>query len=302
MLAFKSDSDIVNKRLSVKIVGDRGVGKGPYKEIVSEFFDSFYVSQCIGNNAKIPVINSDDNDLKAFGAVVLKSYKDLGIFPFKLAKSFMMGAMGLVPSADDLVKDFLSFLDAKEENTILKFLADISMPNTEAIEILGRFGLRNSLTERNAKEVIGNLAKTHFLKKNKYVIDLLSESLKNMMTKEKLLNLYTKCEPTPENIVNAIYGADDTPVSFYAQQFVINNPLFCSKFIRLVTGFDYLTEGGIKVEFNTDESPCAPIGVFSCFNKIIIPARFACPDGFKLFEEQLKIELTSKEANKINVF
>jgi len=129
---------------------------GVLRDALAGFWTLFFDSCTLGEDERVPQLQHDfqQSEWKAVGTILYVGIKQLGYFPIKLAKAFILAFLygeGVL-SSDDLISSFLKFVSNDERVIIQNALTNFSdVDNDDIIDFLDmdRFHCKRLPSEGN---------------------------------------------------------------------------------------------------------------------------------------------------------
>jgi len=262
---------------------------GVFKDVLAEFWSSFYELATTGCNWKIPIIRHDfqDEQWRAIGKIIFTGWRDIQYLPLSLALPFMEYVIcGTVVNNQDLVDGFLNTLPFKSKDVLQNALKDFKqIDEDELLDMLQEFDCRLIVNEKNIKDVISEIAHKEIIQRPKYIIDIWSEELRNkvipIISKISLQEMYINKIPTPTNLLKNLQCPDKDEseikrkVFGFLKKFIREaDQMLCTKFLRFVTGSDIITDQ-ININFTSakDNYSRSPVA-HTCTNTLDLPMSY----------------------------
>jgi len=283
----------ISSRLEFELILPNGSSEnavdvgGVFKDVLSEFWSSFYEMATTGCHWKIPVIRHDFQWKKwlAIAKIIFVGWRDVNYLPISLALPFMEYVLcGNTVNTQDLIEGFLNTLPLRSKDLIKCAIEDFTkVDQEELLDVLQEFNCRSMVHEQNIKDIISEIAHKEVIQNPKYIIDIWSEELKNKMklSKYSLEEEYKNKIPTPTNILKNLCcpEKDDNEIKRkifgFLKKFIREADLkLCTKLLRFITGADIITST-ININFNSvqdcfSRSPVA----HTCTNTLDLPLTY----------------------------
>jgi len=263
--AFKGMKHI-SSRLEFELILPNGSSEnavdvgGVFKDVLLEFWSSFYEMATTGCHWKIPVIRHDFQLDKwlAIAKIIFVGWRDVNYLPISLALPFMEYVLcGNTVDTQDLIEGFLNTLPLRSKDLIKCAIEDFTtVDQEELINVLQEFDCRSMVHEQNIKDIISH---KEVIQNPKYIIYIWSEELKNKinLSKYSLKEEYENKIPTSTNILKNVCCSekDDNEIKRkvfgFLKKFIREADLkLCTKLLRFVTGTDIITST-ININFNS---------------------------------------------------
>lgn len=124
---------------------------GVLKDSLTEVWETFYESRCIGSSTKVPCIRHDYNDLrwKAVAKILYQGFSQAHFFPSILARPFIEFAIfGTIMT--EIVESFLNFVGPSDALTIKSASKDFDNVSIEEImDIMQSLDCKLILNKKN---------------------------------------------------------------------------------------------------------------------------------------------------------
>ena len=127
------DKDILKYVLVAKVIDERGQiekgeGRGVFRDLLTEFWNVFFISATVGVSEKVPAIRHDfqGHEWEAIARILLYGYSREGYFPIQLSHAFvslcLFGEHNI--SKAFLLESFKAFLSVSEQEVVNDVLGE----------------------------------------------------------------------------------------------------------------------------------------------------------------------------------
>lgn len=274
---------------------------GVFRDILSEFWNDFFLKYTVGSYAKIPVLRHDfdGNKWLTVAKILKKGWLDEKYFPIQFSKIFMEKCM-FGETLSDLTEDFLKYVSEMDSKIMKKAIDDFgNVDEDELLECLENLDCKWKPNRENIEKLIFDLAHKELIQKPMFIINNWSTILNNMMTSAQHQQVYSINENLPRNILkkltfDEILNSAQQTVANFLKKFIRESEkeILCN-FLRFVTGANMVIgESTIQVSFSTEcninmRTPTA----HTCSCLLVLPATY---DSYTEFKHEFSSVLNSK--------
>ncbi len=266
---------ILQAKLSFRLTNENGVdAEGVSRDIYSAFWKEFFLSRARGEYECVPAHMETyaETEWIAIGAILLKGFKDVGYFPLKLAKAFVVALLfgKDCVSSDILWNSFLRYVTTVEKESVGRIL--LSEGEEEDADVLSDLLSRmdsHTIPRNNSpqlKELLLGVAHKEIIQDSKFAMDEMARSSRSGLLEllpnlDSVLAVYEAKKPTPKRVI-ALLHVEDEQLGMKRDKIVGYLRLFIrslderqlEKFLRFVTGSDVICVNHISVVFSTPTS------------------------------------------------
>jgi hypothetical protein len=292
-LQYFSDSGILKKFISVKMIDPRGIeekgeGAGAVRDAISLFWKDIYNSYMLGENERVPIIRHDVSKAmwQALARVLLKGYSQERYFPIQISPVFLscclFGEESVTPEM--YFDSFLKYISTSEATLVEKVLSsNVSVSNEEVLDLLTTFDCKKLATSENFKDLIIEIAHKEIVQKPRYACDCWSEillPLKSFITSiDVLFQIYDSLHPTAGKVCKLIKAEPQSPseneslshLKRWIKGLNIND---LKHFLRISTGSDIILVDKISVSFTSSVGNCRSPVFHTCGAVIELPSTY----------------------------
>ena len=155
---------------------------GVLRDLLSEYWNSFYEQRAEGNNLKVPALSPkmDMGRWKSIGCILAMGYYTQGYIPTQLSPAFMNFAMtGKEQKKENLLDKYLKYLSDTESLLIDEALRDFDEVNhDDLIDFFCDHGHVSIPTEENFRVLLGDVAHKELLQAPAYIAECWRKKLK----------------------------------------------------------------------------------------------------------------------------
>ena len=220
---FKTNPDIDFKRdmIQVQVLlpnGDLEQAQdngGIMRDILSEFWESFYDKCTMGTDLKVPCLRHDYEvaDWQSIASVLAMGWLTQGIFPIRLSRNFINCCLyGMEMNSDDqqkLINEFLLFVPVSERSVFEVALTQYEdVDGDELIEALSSHDCKVLATKDTIRNTIWQIAHKELVQEPSFIKDAFFNVLIAYSLKIDLDNIAEKMKPTTKKVV-AILDCED---------------------------------------------------------------------------------------------
>lgn len=273
---------------------------GVLKDSLTEFWETFYESRCIGSSTKVPCTRHDYNDLrwKAVAKILYQGFSQANFFPSKLARPFIEFAIfGTIKT--EILDSFLNFVGPSDALTIKRASKDFDSVSIEEImDIMQNLDCKLIVNKENFDAIVLDIAHKEIIQKPKFIIDTFGTVLKNKISFAAIEEIYNHKKVTNNNVLKLLKTTDggalpsqQENVMNFLKRFIREAELpTLENFLRYCTGANIITTDKITVIFNsTTGIQRAPVA-HTCTNTIELPTSY---DEYLDFKSEFKNILSS---------
>ncbi|OWF36793.1 hypothetical protein KP79_PYT02860 [Mizuhopecten yessoensis] len=258
LIAFFSHDQSNNSKFEIKMLKEDGTQEiaedngGVMRDALSEFWDTFYLQYTEGNSYKVSVIRHDmtGTQWRAVAKVIKMGYGQEGVFPIKLAPSFMQQAIFGQCNDSEVIDSFLKFVPMIDKVVFETSLKDFSSVSEEIVDVLDQYDVKTLMNEKNIHKIVGEIAHKELIQKPMFVADSFHKVLQNtQLVGEEMALIYSKLLPSPKKVLNALIfpkdmSQDEMKLSSYVKKLVreMDQYQYLELFLRFCTGSDLMTK------------------------------------------------------------
>ncbi|CAG9763590.1 unnamed protein product [Ceutorhynchus assimilis] len=259
---------------------------GVFRDSLSEFWSSFYEKCTEGTDYKVPIIRHDfgEQEWKAIATILKIGFLKEKYFPIKLAPTFMSECLGETYLDEDILNDFLKYLNQLDKDMVTSALNNFEeVDNDDLITLCDTFKSKWIPSKDNFRMLIQSIAQQEIIQKPAFVSQCFKTELIEISSQIiNLKEIYIKLEPSAKNVIAALELCDNTESAscntentkkiygFLVKYIKESDEKIRSSFLRFCTGSNLITNK-IKVEFiESDGFARAPIG-HTCTNLLQLP-------------------------------
>ena len=188
-----SDPGILNCCLDVVVIDargepEKGKGKGVVLDVLTHFWNNFFISFTVGRKEKTPFIRHDlqKHEWQAIARILVYGYKKYGYFPLQL--SFFSMASCLFGeeciTLEFLLASFKEYIPAEDQDVLDQCLSDTfdkdDNDDNDVIEFLSSLKCFRLASQENIQEIIHELAHQELIQKPRYIVNCWSPILHSL--------------------------------------------------------------------------------------------------------------------------
>ncbi|KAK5648008.1 hypothetical protein RI129_002900 [Pyrocoelia pectoralis] len=258
--SYTMDIKVILPNGQTEIAFDNG---GVLRDVLTEFWNSFYDECCEGATCKVPVIRHDycEKKWRAIGKVLLIGYRQIKYFPTKLARAFVEYII-LGNFSTDLINNLLLYVGICDANTLKSALKNFESVDTDDIlDVMGNIGCKKIITKENFLQILGEIAHALLIQKPMFIIDTWQKILAFRISNDTLIEIYETLAMSNKNVLrilsfdkNEQITVEKEKVFEFLKKYIRDaDQITLEKFTRFCTGADILTNNSITITFNTTE-------------------------------------------------
>lgn len=156
---------------------------GILRDALSEYWGTFFMKCTAGSTLKVPMTRHDMKDeWENVAKVMVLGYNIVQYFPIVLAKPFLCYCLGLEIDEDELFTVFLEIVPQEEKHLVEEAMRDFTSVSEreEWIEFLEAHEVKLVITEKNAKQILLDVAHKEIVQDPAYIAECWSPVLKKL--------------------------------------------------------------------------------------------------------------------------
>ena len=264
-----SDPSILNSCLDVIVIDahgepEKGKGKGVVLDVLTHFWNNFFISFTVGRKEKPPFIRHDlqKREWQAIACILVYGYKKYGYFPPQLSFLFMASCLfgDQCITVEFLLASFKEYIPAEDQNVLDQCLSDTF--DKEVIDFLTSLKCCRLASHENIQEIIHELAHQELIQKPRYIVNCWSPILRSLQDHqefqsfEDLKECYKSKAPCAKQIIRLFQAEPSNDAEreclAHLKRFVKSlEGHALGKFLHFCTGSDIITCNSITVTFST---------------------------------------------------
>ncbi|CAH1155552.1 unnamed protein product [Phaedon cochleariae] len=181
---------------------------GVWRDVLSEFWQTFYEKCTVGTIMKVPYIRHDFGELqwKAIAKIFLKGFILEKYLPIKIAPVFLKTCFNLNVNDEDLINEFFNYIcdtDRQVFEQAQKNFDEVDLD--ELVEIFSTYESKWNPNEDNFKQLLRDIAHKELIQKPAFVVKCFQKEWEYKITNhEEILELYEKIKPSVKNCLKKI--------------------------------------------------------------------------------------------------
>ncbi|XP_023932019.1 uncharacterized protein LOC106182062 isoform X1 [Lingula anatina] len=269
VMSYFKDPEISDKLITITRIlsnGEREIAEdtgGVLRDVLTEFWQTFYQMCTVGREVKVPALRHDlgETEWQAIGRVLLYGFKYTGYWPIKLSKAFLFS---VICSNEEEVKsclleDFWKFVTKPDMEVLHQAYENYTqVDEDELLDCLETYECRAKPKEDNIRSVILEIAHTQLIQKPTFVGNCMRECLLDAkINPNKIEEIYSNVYPTSRRVIKSFkfpefMDAMESEVAKHIKRYVKDaDGDKLGQFLRYCTGSDLLTVPQISVEFSS---------------------------------------------------
>lgn len=196
--------DVIPPNGMFEIAEDEG---GVSRDILCEFWDSFYKKCTLGTTFKVPCLRHDfgEPEWHSVGKIIVFGWKIVGYFPIQLSIAFVEQCL-YNTAKSNLVDEFLKVIPESDAQCLKSALKDIkSVDMDEFLEILNRHDIKKNPTQEPLRKILEEIAHIKLIQSSMFVIYCISPYLKKLdIPEDRLKSMYESVVEVPRNDVSGV--------------------------------------------------------------------------------------------------
>lgn len=252
---------------------------GVFKDVLSEFWQTFYETCTEGTSCKIPIIRHDfqENDWLAIAKILVNGYTKHGYFPIKIAKSFIMTCLGKGEDDQSVITDFLNFISPPDKELVERALSNYDdVDFNDILEFCDLYKSKWLPSKEKFYELIKQIAYQEIIQKPAFITKCFSLELQTISLTLDLEDLYKKLQPSVRNILASLETtrelseSDSKIYSFLTRYIKESEENIRGALLRFSTGLNLVCDK-IKIVFiESNGFSRTPVG-HTCTNLLEVP-------------------------------
>ena len=307
------DEEILNSIVIVKVIDDRGQmekgeGRGVFRDILTGFWQEFFVSATVGANEKIPAIRHDyqSEQWKAIARVFVYGFSQERYLPIQLSPAFISVCLfgeSCITKAF-LLESFKAFLSVSEQEIVNEVVSGNMSPlDDDVMEFLSSYQCFTTPSGNNIENIIWQLAHKEIIQKPRYIANCwtpILSLLKRYMpfqSLENLVSLYNEKKPNAKKVVKLLDAHPNTDAERacldHLKRFIRSIEGNIGTFLQFTTGSNVLVCDKISISFNKLEGLGRRPVAHTCTPTLEIPSTY---QSYNELSEDFSNLLSNKNA------
>jgi hypothetical protein len=159
---------------------------GIFRDMIAEYWESFYSTRCEGAELKVPVLapSIDSKRWKAVASIIAMGYHVEKYLPVRIAPSFLQYAIdGKADLEEDiLIQQYLKYLPEVDRNSISTALDDFEVADLdELLEFYDNHGCRSKPEAETFRTVIRDVAHKELIQCPSFIAEAMRDRLLNLI-------------------------------------------------------------------------------------------------------------------------
>lgn len=265
-------------------------GGGVTRDILCEFWNSFFEECTLGSAFKVPCLRHDfgESEWHSVGKIIVFGWKSVGHFPIQLSIAFLEQCLYNTVKSN-ILDEFLKFIPESDAQCLKSALEDIeSVDMDEFLEILDQHEIKRVPKQDTILKILEEIAHKELIQSSMFVIDCISPYLKKLgIPEDKLKSMYESLFPTTRKVLALLkfpetMSQEEIIVSNHVRRFVRELDIFTlKKFMRFCTGSDLLLKDKIEVSFVNVQGLARRPVAHTCSCLLEIPKTYENFPGFR---------------------
>ncbi|XP_047665713.1 uncharacterized protein LOC125140577 [Tachysurus fulvidraco] len=223
---------------------------GIFRDALSEYWGTFIMKYTSGNTLKVPMTRHDMKDeCENVAKVMVLGYNTFQYFPIVLAKPFLCYCLRLNIDEDELLTAFLEIVSQEEKQLVEEAMRDVTSVSErdEWVEFLEAHDVKLLIIEKNAKQILLDVAHKEIVQDPAYIAECWSPVLKKLKLPPGGLNeLMMSLTPTARKVIAILqhekFNNRECQVMDYLKRFIKHcSDVRLRKFLRFCTGVLFLS-------------------------------------------------------------
>ena len=252
---------VINERGEV----EKGEGCGVSRDIITEFWNLFFISAAVGASEKVPTIRHDfqSGEWEAIARILVYGYTREGYIPIQLSPAFLFlclfGESNINKSF--LIESFKAYLSMGEQEIVNDVLSGKLNPDDDdVLEFLSSYKCFKTPNEKTFESIIWELAHQEIIQKPRYIANCWAPIVSMLkaylpfQSPDEIVNLFSEKKPNGKKVLKMLDShpsSDAERACFdHLKRYIrsIEGNIGC--FLHFVTGSNIIICEKIAIMFN----------------------------------------------------
>jgi len=216
---------------------------GILRDALSEYWGTFSMKCTTGSTLKVPMTRHDMKDQwENVAKVMVLGYNTVKYFPIVLVKPFLSYCLGIEIDEDELFTVFLEMVPQEEKQLVEEAIRDFTSVSEreEWVEFLEAHNVKLVITEKNAKQILLDVAHKEIVQDPAYIAECWNPVLKKLKLPPGGLNevmISLTARKVVATLKHETLNNRESQIMDYLERFIKNsNDVRLKKFLRFCTG------------------------------------------------------------------
>lgn len=177
---------------------------GVFRDVLSEFWTTFYESCTEGTDYKIPIIRHDfgKKERDAVAKILVGCYKKEQYLPIRIAPVFFKQCFKQPVEKAELVNNFLSHISESDKHVVSDAFQDFdSVAFDDVLDVCILFKAKWLPSKENIKNLVEQIAEQEMLQRSAFVVQCFTAELQEIKSIQ-IDEVYKRLSPTVKNVVS----------------------------------------------------------------------------------------------------
>ena len=293
----------VTKKATFRFANEDASGDGVTFDVVSCFWDEFFLKYCDGCGECVPVftLQLNEQDYEAIGKIITHTFVSCQLFPVRLGEALIHYCLFNMVSNECLLTSFLNMLPPNDRNLLQTSLDEKSthFDREQILDALADFNVTTLPTRENLSSIVLNAARLSLINKPLFFITNLRKGMGQFwdtVTVQEIQSLYKSCVPSAERVIAVLHIKESCDVERKIGRWLIRfirdaSEMLLRRLVQFCTSLPMLLpQKKISVSFvNQPQDHLRPIGA-TCFKILKLPRQYV---SFAQLKDNLEFYLTN---------
>ena len=268
MVNLFMDDTIVDTPIRVRFIDEAGSdAQGVSRDAYSAFWAEFFSTSACGEEERVPTLFPEYGleEWRAVGRILLKGYKDCGVYPLRLSLAFsaslILGEAAVLP--DVLLQSFRMYLSCSDRDIINRALSGQVLSEDDSddfLDLLSKVDCKSIPQGADTYPTILRMAHKELIQEPKYALEAMADTARDGLAKmlsdvEKIQTMYDAKKPTARKVIRLLQctpsNKEESNALAYLKQVIKGlDDSMLKKFLRYFTGADMICTPKIEISFN----------------------------------------------------
>ncbi|KAB0795092.1 hypothetical protein PPYR_11931 [Photinus pyralis] len=178
---------------------------GVFRDVLSEFWTTFYENCTEGTDYKVPIIRHDFGikEWEAVAKILVGGYRKEKYFPIRIAPVFFKQCFKEIVNKVELVDNFLNYVSESDKNVLSNALNDFqSVDLDDLYSVCTLFKAKWVPSKENIRSLIEQIAEQEILQRSAFIVQCFTQELFSIARSVNLDELYKSLSPSVKNVIS----------------------------------------------------------------------------------------------------
>lgn len=181
---------------------------GVWRDVLSDFWNTFYEKCTVGTNLKVPYIRHDFGEIqwRAIAKIFVKGFEMEKYLPVKISLVFIKFCLNIDVDDEDLLNDFYSYICESDNMIIKRALENFEdVDQDELIDVIATYDAKWNPNRNNLSKLLRDIAHKELIQKPAFVIKCFQKEWEGKsLFQIDFIEIYEKLKPTVKNCLSKI--------------------------------------------------------------------------------------------------